>query len=111
MSTVSPVTRLARPLKTPALALRRATLGALLAASLSLTLSTPAPAQSLYDGFYSTCLDLVGEYYDSCSASSGNIVGDFACKWTAGVGIIVCAVVDAAIKAASGIKFPTPALF
>lgn len=89
----SPVARL-RTRRRPARALvtGMATLGA----AMLIHAARPTPAEAV--DLYSTCTDLVGDFYSDCSGSADGRLARYACMWTAGLGYAGCAVVGAVEK-------------
>ena len=80
-----------RPSRRPGALLTRA---AAPFAALALVLLAPrtAAAQS---PTYEACLQAVGDLADRCLAMSDNVVGDLACMWAGGLGILACALLEA----------------
>lgn len=84
----------------------RLTAAALLALTALSAAPRPAEAISTPES-YKQCIDAVYDWYERCASGKGPI-GDFACMWAGGVGIIGCAVLEAIEQLGRGVVLPRP---
>lgn len=97
---LAPLARLARLLP-------RRPHAALLAAAVALLAATPrlATAQGATEPG-KACYQLVGEYIAFCQDLS--LIYELLCEWTAGVGVMLCVVVDLIVLIGSSVGLPSP---